>query len=549
MEIELSNGQLRLWQWDTGQKVKVPENVPTVHFKWGNDAVSFDVVDGWVEIPSELTQKAGYILLWTYREDHTLDAARIPVERRPKPYGYAYTPTEVKTWESLDGRITALEKGGGVDAVTSVNGKTGAVELTAEDVGAASEDALTGKTDKKVPTVANNVALLDGSGNLVDSGKQLTPESIGAATEEYVDNNSKLFVINITSSLNDNSDKVYSADKTYSEISEALNNGLLPVCKMPKHETENYVYGLCYFSGKLHPPIGNDSFLFRNLDADISYSKHTVVSIYSENNVIVSSESAIMTGATESRPGAPGYAPGLPSYRRNYFLRGDASWEPALQPPTTASVGQYISVKTVDNNGIVTETEAVDAPIAGDLSLGLTGATVGQTVKISAVDANGVPTAWVPVEMAGGLSWIEVVDITTSEQTQILTISTDKDGHMISQYNALGMIATFLFPADASQTSNNGAPWIYPIPLSFGGSDYRYIANVSSWKTIERTLTMAWAGLPRVGWIDQTNAQMTFSTNAPDFLKGLTIYIQNSGDHIPTGTRVRVAVLSKGIEE
>lgn len=70
MEIELSNGQLRLWQWDTGQKVRVPENVPTVHFKWGSDAVSFDVVDGWVEIPPELTQKAGYILLWTYREDH-----------------------------------------------------------------------------------------------------------------------------------------------------------------------------------------------------------------------------------------------------------------------------------------------------------------------------------------------------------------------------------------------------------------------------------------------------------------------------------------------
>ena len=411
MEIELSNGQLRLWQWDTGQKVKVPENVPTVHFKWGNDAVSFDVVDGWVEIPPELTQKAGYILLWTYREDHTLDAARIPVERRPKPDGYAYTPTEIKTWESLDGRITALEKGGGVNAVTSVNGKTGAVELTAEDVGAASEDALTGKTDKKVPTVANNVALLDGSGNLVDSGKQLTPESIGAATEEYVDNNSKLFVINITSSLNDNSDKVYSADKTYSEISEALNNGLLPVCKMPKHETENYVYGLCYFSGTFNPPIGDDSFIFRNLDTDISYSKHTVVSIYSENNVIVSSESAIMTGATESRPGAPGYAPGLPSYRRNYFLRGDASWEPALQPPTTASVGQYLSVKTVDNNGIVTETEAVDAPIAGDLSLGLTGATVGQTVKISAVDANGVPTAWVPVDVVSGEKWEKIAEI------------------------------------------------------------------------------------------------------------------------------------------
>ena len=196
--------------------------------------------------------------------------------------------------------------------------------------------------------------------------------------------------------------------------------------------------------------------------------------------------------------------------------------------------------------------EAINSiPSESNVSLNVTGATVGQTVKISAVDANGVPTAWVPVDMTAGkeLSWIEVVDITTSEQTQILTISTDKDGHMISQYNALGMIAAILFPADASQTSNNGAPWIYPMPLSIGVSDYRRIANISGWKTIDRTLTMAWAGLPRVGWIDQTNAQMTFSANAPDFLKGLTIYIHDSGDHIPTGTRVRVAVLSRGIEE
>lgn len=184
-----------------------------------------------------------------------------------------------------------------------------------------------------------------------------------------------------------------------------------------------------------------------------------------------------------------------------------------------------------------------------DVSLNITGATVGQTVKISAVDENGVPTAWEPVDIDDCLQWIEVVDITTSEQTRILTISADKDGRPISQYNALGMIAAFYFPADASQTSTNGSPWICPIPLTSGSSDYRYIATVASWKTIARTLTMAWAGLPRIGWIDAFSSQTTFTTNAPDFLKGLTIYIHTSGDHIPVGTRVRVAVLSKGVAE
>lgn len=142
MIIELSNGLDHLFQWDSGQKIKISDGVPTVHFKWGNDAVPFEVVDGWVEIAPELTQKAGYILLWTYKEDHTLDAARIPVERRPKPADYVYTPTEIKTWEQLDARIEALEKGGGVSGVSSVNGQTGAVEITAKGLGALTEDDL-----------------------------------------------------------------------------------------------------------------------------------------------------------------------------------------------------------------------------------------------------------------------------------------------------------------------------------------------------------------------------------------------------------------------
>ena len=180
----------------------------------------------------------------------------------------------------------------------------------------------------------------------------------------------------------------------------------------------------------------------------------------------------------------------------------------------------------------------------------ITGATVGQIAKIAAVDASGVPTAWSPVDMpsgGGGLQWIEVVDITTEEQTQKLTISVDKDGRPISQYNALWMVFSILFPADASQTSTNGTAWIYPFPKT-GDSAYRYIASVSGWKTVTRTLTYAWAGLPRLAWSSAMETQMIFSTDGdPDFLSGLCVYLSSSGDHIPVGTRVRIAVLSKGV--
>lgn len=180
----------------------------------------------------------------------------------------------------------------------------------------------------------------------------------------------------------------------------------------------------------------------------------------------------------------------------------------------------------------------------------ITGATVGQIVKIAAVDASGVPTAWSPVDMPSGggdLQWIEVVDITTEEQTQKLTISVDKDGRPISQYNALWMICSILFPADATQTSVNGAPWIYPIPKT-GDNVYRVIANVAGWKTITRTLTYAWAGLPRITWSSSVAGQGTFGTDGdPDFLSGLCVYLNSASDHIPAGARVRIAVLSKGV--
>lgn len=263
----------------------------------------------------------------------------------------------------------------------------------------------------------------------------------------------------------------------------------------------------------------------------------------------------------------------------NKSLSGDIKW-PVI-PTEFTQIEQVVKgyAESAKESSIKAENAAVHSPIVGengnwfiwdftkseyvdsgkpasigggtDLSLGLTAATVGQTVKVKAVDADGKPTEWEPVDMAGGdLYWIEVADITTEEQTQKLTISADKDGRPISQYNALVMIFSILFPADATQTSANGSPWIYPFP-KIGDYTYRYIASVPAWKTIDRTLTYALAGLPRVPWSSATSVQMTFGTADPngdaDFMSGLCIYVNQSGDHIPAGTRVRIAVLSKGV--
>lgn len=194
---------------------------------------------------------------------------------------------------------------------------------------------------------------------------------------------------------------------------------------------------------------------------------------------------------------------------------------------------------------------AAGTPGKDGAGMDITGATIGQIAKITAVDSDGKPTAWSPADMPSGggsdLQWFEVADITTEEQTQKLTISVDKDGRPISQYNALWMIFSILFPADATQTSTNGTPWIYPFPKT-GDNAYRFIATVSGWKTTERTLTYAWTGLPRIPWSSSVATQMTFGTDGdPDFLSGLCVFLNSSGDHVPAGTRVRIAVLSKGV--
>ena len=149
MRYELSNGKDRVYQWDHDIVLTItePEDVPQVHFRWGGKAVPLTVTNQQVEIPPELLQLPKDIVLWAYTPDHTMDMAKIPLEKRPKPSDYAYTPTEIRTWEQLDERIKSLEDGGGVAGVSSVNGQTGTVTITAAGLGALTKDNLQSATN------------------------------------------------------------------------------------------------------------------------------------------------------------------------------------------------------------------------------------------------------------------------------------------------------------------------------------------------------------------------------------------------------------------
>ena len=140
MTITLPNNQPHLYQWDTRITLTVPATLTALHTILHGQPITLAVTDGTVTLPDELLQTPGYLCLWAYRDDHTQDAAAIWVQPRPKPTDYVYTPTEIQHFSDLEERISALEQGGG--GVTSVNGKTGNVTVTAEDTGALTQSDL-----------------------------------------------------------------------------------------------------------------------------------------------------------------------------------------------------------------------------------------------------------------------------------------------------------------------------------------------------------------------------------------------------------------------
>lgn len=180
--------------------------------------------------------------------------------------------------------------------------------------------------------------------------------------------------------------------------------------------------------------------------------------------------------------------------------------------------------------------------------IAVTGATVGQTVKISAVDENGVPTAWLPTDFPSGgggdLQWYKVAETETTEEITEYVVSQDFDGNPIKSYNPVAIALYFATPADSTQASANGSPWIYPSANS--KSNYiRAIGTIAGWKTNERTNTEVFFGSEH-GLIGLGNANPSSFNQVgleSAIMDGVSILLNTSGDHFPVGTHFIVSVL------
>lgn len=163
--LALNDGRSELWQWDTGRTLAIDADCSQVHFsnKVFGRSIDVDVVGGTAIIPDVLLQTDKDLNVWAFvgtaENGYTKISKTFKVNRRNKPADYVFTPPDQTTLAELVGRLDRIEESQDPDAiknavddylkqnpveapVQSVNGRTGTVELNAEDVGAIAKTEL-----------------------------------------------------------------------------------------------------------------------------------------------------------------------------------------------------------------------------------------------------------------------------------------------------------------------------------------------------------------------------------------------------------------------
>ena len=115
--FKIYDGRETFYQWDINQKLIVDDDsITEVHFSNRTNSYSLvcDIQNEGdlrvVSVPNVLLQTNWPIKVYAYLKDHTEVYETFKVIEKDKPEDYVYTPDEVKTWEELNDRVTALEK-------------------------------------------------------------------------------------------------------------------------------------------------------------------------------------------------------------------------------------------------------------------------------------------------------------------------------------------------------------------------------------------------------------------------------------------------------
>lgn len=339
----IANGRKALWQWDLNQQLTVDGDCTEVHYldRGVPSTLTVAVKDGKADIPNILLQKAGRLVVYAYiidaQDHHTKVCETFGIAPRPKPAEYVYTETEVKTWSDLQSQIGDL------------------ANLTTEE-------------KNNLVAAINEAAQSGGGGGAGAWYVTLTPDDDG----------------NIT------------ADKTMAEIEAAYQAGYAVYCI--------FLYNVIFVFIPVIAPLTvhrrNEQYVFCGVGS--------MDKLYSFQFTLTENGWTVLQKELVQKSDIPA-AYILPKATANAL--GGVKADPATADDTQP-------VRIDDSGKLVTAA-------GSDISLGVTSATVGQTIKVKAVNEQGMPTAWEAADMSGsGEVWENVTfNIPESDPVSAATIN------------------------------------------------------------------------------------------------------------------------------
>lgn len=186
--FKILNGREHFYQWDLDQILILDDkSITQVHFCNRTDdcalvCEAYELDGMWVvNVPNILLQDNWRIRAYAWDGSATLHEKKFDVVARSKPESYVYTETEVLNYDVLLERMENIEQNLGETVenylkenpvevpVSSVNGKTGAVVLNANDVGAHSKAYINGE----ISALNYKIDKLSGSGAKVEVAESL----------------------------------------------------------------------------------------------------------------------------------------------------------------------------------------------------------------------------------------------------------------------------------------------------------------------------------------------------------------------------------------
>lgn len=308
--IQIAGSQL--CQWDVGRSVNISDSKAThVHLANQGDskAVIIEITNGTAKIPDYLLQTSKALNAYAVLDGVTLESRSFAVCKRERPENYVYEDDRRNYIYEL---ITSAE-----DAVENANQAAQNANEAAEKLGSI-----------VIPTKVSQ--LENDSGFLTEA----PVTSVNGQTGDVI------LPPPVMVTVSKREDGTYEADRTYSELKAAREAGITLLCR--------------YYDEDVYLPFASwhGVFTFCAVVDNVSYQ----ISISTREQVFFQKTELItdLTGyATE------GY---VDEAIEGIAIEGIPE---AITPPDTATVGQTIVVKEVDENGKPILWEAAGFPVSG----------------------------------------------------------------------------------------------------------------------------------------------------------------------------------------